>query len=54
MISNELLAIIACPKCKGDLEYDEPNSKFICLNCRLIYKIENDIPNMLIEKAEPF
>ncbi len=54
MISDDLLAIIACPKCKGELEYNETKAQFICHKCRLIYKIENDIPNMLIDDAEPF
>lgn len=54
MISKELLEIIACPKCKGELEYDETNSRFICHNCRLRFKIEDDIPNMLIDDAEKF
>ena len=53
-ISKELLEILACPKCKGDLEYDQENNRLICNACRLKYKIEDDIPNMLIDEAEPF
>ena len=52
MIPDELLDVIACPKCKGELEYDQDNSKFICHSCYLIYAIENDIPNMLIDEAK--
>lgn len=54
MISDELLKILACPKCKGDLEYDRENDKLICNTCRLKYEIKDDIPIMLIDEAEKF
>ncbi|MBN2424346.1 MAG: Trm112 family protein [Calditrichaceae bacterium] len=54
MLNKELLEILACPKCKGDLEYKEAEDKLICHNCRLIYRIEDDIPIMLIDEAEKF
>ncbi len=54
MLSKELLDILACPKCKGDLEYDEENEKLICQSCRLKYDIKDDIPIMLIDEAEEF
>lgn len=54
MIKKELLDILACPKCKGDLEYQEAENKLICHACRLKYKIEDDIPVMLIDEAEIF
>ena len=31
-ISKELLDILACPKCKSDIQYDEEQQKLICLN----------------------
>ncbi|MBN1894461.1 Trm112 family protein [bacterium] len=54
MLSKELLDILVCPKCKGDLEYDREKSKLICEKCRLKYSIEDDIPVMLIDEAESF
>ena len=30
-ISQELLEILACPACKGDIEYDSKNQKLICV-----------------------
>jgi len=54
MISEELFKILACPKCKGDLEYDRENDKLICNNCRLKYEIKDDVPIMLIDEAEEF
>lgn len=54
MLSQDLLDILACPKCKGDLEYDQANEKLICNACRLKYEIKEDIPIMLIDEAESF
>lgn len=54
MLDQKLLAILACPKCKGDLEYRSDNDQLVCNTCRLIYSIEDDIPIMLIDKAEKF
>lgn len=54
MLSKELLDILACPKCKGSLDYDKKSGKLICKKCRLKYKINNGIPDMLIEDAEKF
>jgi uncharacterized protein YbaR (Trm112 family) len=54
MISKELLEILVCPVCKGNLEYDEKENVLICRQSRLKYPIEDDIPIMLPEKAEKF
>ncbi len=53
-IAPELLEILVCPKCKGDLEYrTEPDEALVCHACRLIYPVEDDIPIMLIDEAKP-
>ena len=57
MLDKKLLEILACPKCKGDLEYEidqknDKNGKLICTACKLIYRVEDDIPIMLIDEAE--
>jgi len=52
MPSKELLELLACTQCKGPLEYREKEQKFVCLKCRLAYRIEDDIPNMLLDEAE--
>ena len=54
MLDNQLLEIIACPKCKGDLEYQSKEDQLICHKCKLIYAIKDDIPIMLIDEAEKF
>lgn len=52
-ISKELLEILACPKCKGDIYLNESEDGLICEHCRLRYEIRDDIPIMLIEEAKP-
>ena len=52
-LSPELLEIIACPKCKGSLDLKPDQTAFVCPTCRLVYRIEDDIPIMLIDEATP-
>ena len=54
MLDQELLDIIACPKCKGELEYRPDENQLICQNCRLIYSIQDDIPVLLIDEAKKY
>ncbi|MCD4691577.1 MAG: Trm112 family protein [Calditrichales bacterium] len=54
MLDQQLLDILACPKCKGELEYKQDEDQLICNKCRLIYRIEDDIPVMLINEAKKF
>lgn len=53
MISKELLEILACPKCKGSLEYKEDKNILICQSCRVRYPITDGIPELLPDRAEP-
>ena len=50
-IDQKLLEILACPKCKGDLELTEDGDGLICRSCKLLYPIKDDIPIMLIDEA---
>jgi len=52
MISQELLDILACPKCKGELTLTEKKDGLVCENCQLLYEIRDDIPIMLIDEAK--
>jgi uncharacterized protein YbaR (Trm112 family) len=53
-LSKELLAILACPKCKGEIHLNDKGDGLICDRCRLLYEIKDDIPIMLIDEAKPF
>ena len=52
-VSPQLLEILVCPKCKGELEYRESESILVCHACRLRYPVRDDIPIMLIDEATP-
>ena len=52
-LSQQLLDILVCPKCKGKIHLNETQNGLICDQCRLIYEIRDDIPIMLIDKAKP-
>jgi uncharacterized protein YbaR (Trm112 family) len=51
-IDPKLLEILVCPKCRGALAYREAEQTLTCERCRLRYRIEEDIPVMLIDEAE--
>ncbi|MFN8598860.1 MAG: Trm112 family protein [Candidatus Binatia bacterium] len=53
-ISQELLEILVCPKCKGEIQLTPEADALTCAACRLRYRIEDDIPVMLIDEATSF
>ncbi len=52
-VSKELLEILVCPKCKGEIKLNEQEDGLICEACKLLYEIKEDIPIMLIDEAKP-
>lgn len=52
-VSKELLEILVCPKCKGEVQLNEKKDGLVCDACRLLYEIKEDIPIMLIDEAKP-
>ena len=52
-IPERLLAVLVCPKCRGDLEHRPHEASLICHHCRLRYAIRDGIPIMLIDDAQP-
>jgi len=59
-LSSELLAVLACPESKQPLIYfgggeqgGQPEAAFLlCPSSRLRYRIEGDVPVLLVEEAE--
>ena len=51
-ISKELLEILACPQCKGEVRLTERQDGLTCAACKLLYPIKDDIPIMLIDEAQ--
>ncbi len=52
-LSTELKEILACPKCKGELDFREADREIRCPACRLAFRIDDGIPVMLLEEAKP-
>ncbi len=53
-LPENLIKILVCPKCKGPLEYSPDENRLTCTECRLRYKIEDNIPVLLVDEAESF
>ena len=51
-INKELLDLLVCPKCKGEIQLKKDGTGLICNACKLLYPIEDDIPVMLIDEAK--
>lgn len=56
-ISKELMAILVCPQCKGELRLSpqgtgQEEEGLICDRCKLLYEIKDGIPIMLIDEAK--
>ncbi|HEX9574809.1 MAG TPA: Trm112 family protein [Myxococcales bacterium] len=52
-VAPELKEILACPKCKGELEFRDAQNEIVCHHCKLVYRVEDDIPVMLVDEARP-
>lgn len=53
MLDPQLLEILVCPRCKGELEYRESDGELVCHACRLRYEVKDGIPIMLVDEAKP-
>ena len=49
MLAKELLDVLCCPHCKGELNYEPEKSILSCLQCKRVYPMKNDIPVMLVD-----
>jgi uncharacterized protein YbaR (Trm112 family) len=52
-IDPTILEILVCPQCKGTLVAAPAGDALVCERCRLRYPVVDDIPQMLVEEAEP-
>lgn len=51
LMEKNLLEILACPICKGELVFDMANQELICKFDRVAYPVIDDIPVMLESRA---
>jgi uncharacterized protein YbaR (Trm112 family) len=52
-MDQRLLDILACPVCKGRLQYLRDTNELLCRVDRLVYPIHDGIPWLLEEEARP-
>jgi uncharacterized protein len=50
-ISDELVAILACPQCEGKVVLEENGVRCVRADCGLLFPVTDGIPAMLIEEA---
>lgn len=50
-LDQELLDILICPDCHGEVEYKERRRLIICTQCGLQYPVRDGIPVMLVDEA---
>jgi uncharacterized protein YbaR (Trm112 family) len=52
--TQEFLDLLACPKCHAELRVVSQPEGFVCECCKLLYALEDGLPNMLISEARPW
>ena len=52
-VDDELLALLACPKCRGLLEREAAGEGLLCPACRLVFPVREGLPVLLREEARP-
>ncbi len=52
-ISQKLLEILVCPRCRGPVELNSGEDGLVCGACSLVYEIRDGIPIMLTDQARP-
>ncbi len=50
-INPELLKILVCPQCKGEVVYSSADQHLTCFSCKLVYPVQEGIPVMIVEEA---
>ncbi len=53
-LDPRLLEILACPDCKGPLVLIPDSTVLGCDHCRLKFRIDDDIPVLLVDQATPY
>lgn len=53
LLDAKILDVIACPICKGKLDYDKSTNRLICKFNKLAFSIKDGVPIMLVDHAEP-
>ncbi|CCO22951.1 Trm112 family protein [Maridesulfovibrio hydrothermalis] len=52
-LNKELVDILVCPKCKGELNLLDGETGLKCSACEVVYPVKDEIPIMLVDEAIP-
>lgn len=52
-LNKDLLAVLACPVCKGTVEPVDKDTGLKCAKCDVVYPVKDDIPIMLADQSVP-
>ena len=52
MIDKELMEILVCPNCRGEVEERDAEQVIVCTKCGYRYPVRDGIPVMLIDEAQ--
>ena len=52
VLTRELLELLACPGCKGELALLDEEDALACLTCAVKYPVREGIPVLLVDEAE--
>ena len=52
-VPQQLMDILACPRCKGPVALSADAESIECRACALRYPVRDDIPVMLVDEARP-
>ncbi len=53
MLDPQLLEILVCPRCKGELVYQADPPSLVCERDGLRFEVRDGIPILLIDEAKP-
>ena len=49
----ELVALLACPRCRGGLRQQQDGEALVCAACPCSYPVRDGVPDLLPESARP-
>jgi uncharacterized protein YbaR (Trm112 family) len=50
-VARELIELLVCPACHGEIDYKERRKLIICTQCERHFPVRDGIPVMLVEEA---
>jgi len=52
-LDPDFVSLFRCPRCHGRLEAHAEPLGLGCKACALLYAVDDDLPNFLVEEAKP-